>query len=145
MDQCHLGCFVLLERGSMKIACDGGRGVSVTSLDEDKTLIVCFEDRTLRFGITEPLKKALRETLQTKADEGYLHFVFNFQNVSIADSSGIALMLIASNLTASRNTKLYLCHICPVIAGVLNTMRVSKHLPIFDTEEDALAEIRQTG
>ncbi len=129
----------------MKIACKEGRGASITSLDEDRTMIVSFEDPTLSFKAAEPLKAFLRETLRTKADEGYLHFVFNFQNVSTADSSGIALMLIASNLTASRNTKLYLCHICPVIAGVLNTMRVSKHLPIFDTEEDALAEIRQTG
>ena len=129
----------------MKIACTKGRGLSITSLDEDKTLIVSFEDPILRFGITEPLKKALRETIRTKADEGYLHFVFNFQNVTIADSAGIALMLIANNLTASRNTKLYLCHICPFIAGVLNTMRVSKYLSIFDTEEEALAEIRQTG
>ncbi len=143
MDQCLLGRFVLLKRVSMKIACDGGRGVSITSLDEDKTLIVCFEDRTLRFGITEPLKKALRETIRTKADEGYLHFVFNFQNVTTADSAGIALMLIASNLTASRNTKLHLCHIHPFIVGVLNTMRVSKYLSIFDTEEEALAEIRK--
>ncbi len=128
----------------MKIACAKGRGLSITSLDEDKTLIVSFEDPILRFGITEPLKKALRETLRTKADEGYLHFVFNFQNVSTAVSSGIALMLIASNVTASRNVKLYLCHLCPVIAGVLNTMRVSKYLPIFDTEEEALAEVRKS-
>ena len=129
----------------MKIACDGGRGVSITSLDKDKTLIVCFEDRTLRFNTVEPLKAPLRETIRTKADEGYLRFVLNFQNVTTADSAGIALMLIASNVTASRNVKLYLCHICPVIVGVLNTMRVSKYLSIFDTEEEALAEIRKTG
>ena len=129
----------------MKIPCTKGRGVSITSLDEDKTLIVSFEDPILRFNTAEPLKASLRETIRTKADEGYLRFVLNFQNVTTADSAGIALMLIASNVTASRNVKLYLCHICPVIAGVLNTMRVSKYLSIFDTEEEALAEIRKTG
>ncbi len=127
----------------MKIACTKGRGVSITSLDEDKTLIVSFEDPILRFNTAEPLKASLRETIRTKADEGYLHFVFNFQNVTVADSAGIALMLIANNVTASRNVKLYLCHICPVIAGVLNTMRVSQYLSIFDTEEKALAEVRK--
>ena len=129
----------------MKITRIKGRGVSITSLDEDKTLIVTFEDHNLRFDIAEPLKASLREIIRSKADEGYPHFVFNFQNVTVADSAGIALMLIANNVTSSRNVKLYLCHICPVIAGVLNTMRVSKYLSIFDTEEEALTEIRQTG
>ncbi len=145
MDQCHLGRFALLERGSMKIACTKGRGVSITSLDEDKTMIVSFEDHTLRFDIAEPLKASLRENIRSKVDEGYLHLILNLQNVTTADSAGIALILIANNVTASRNTKLYLCHIGPVIAGVLNTMRMSKHLSIFDTEEEALAEVMKMG
>ena len=65
----------------MKITCDKGRGASITLLDEDKTLIVSFEDSTLRFDIAEPLKGSLRETIRTKVEEGYLHFVLNFQNV----------------------------------------------------------------
>ncbi len=126
----------------MKIA-HGGRGVSSTSLEEDKTLIVSFEDPILRFDIAEPLRGSLRETIRTKADEGYLHFVLNFQNVTTADSAGIALIILANNVTASQNAKLYLCHICPFIAGVLNTMRISKYLLIFNTEEEALAEVRK--
>ncbi len=129
----------------MKMTCIKGRGASITSLDEDSTMIVSVEDPTLSFKIAEPLKASLRETIRSKVDEGYLHFILNLQNVTTADSAGIALILIANNVTASRNTKLYLCHICPVIAGVLNTMRVLKYLSIFDTEEEALAEIRQTG
>ncbi len=78
-----------------------------------------------------------------KAEEGYLHFVFNFENVTTADSAGIALILMANNVVASRNAKLYLCHICPFIAKVLNTMRISKYLSIFNTEEEALAEVRK--
>ncbi len=129
----------------MKIACKEGRGASITSLDEDRTMIVSFEDPTLSFKTAEPLKAFLRETIGSKVDEGYLHFILNLQNVTTADSAGIALILIANNVTASRNTKLYLCHICPVIAGMLNMMRISKHLSIFDTEEEALAEVRKTG
>ncbi len=129
----------------MKITCDKGRGASITLLDEDKTLIVSFEDSTLRFDIAEPLKGSLRETIRTKVEEGYLHFVLNFQNVKIIDSTGIALIIIANNVVASRNAKLYLCHICPFIANVLNTMRISKYLSIFNTEEEALAEVRKAG
>ncbi len=129
----------------MKIACNKGRGVSITSLEEDKTLIVSFEDPILRFDIAEPLKASLRETIRSKVDEGYLHFILNFENVTTADSAGIALMLMANNVTTSRSAKLYLCHICPVIAGVLNTMRIAKHLSIFDTEEEALVAVRRVG
>ena len=129
----------------MKIACNKGRGASITSLEEDRTLIVSFEDRILRFDIAEPLKAYVRETIRSKVDEGYLHFVLNFQKVTTVDSAGIALILMANNVTASQNTKLYLCHICPVIAGMLNTMRISKYLSIFDTEEEALVTVRKAG
>ena len=129
----------------MKITCIKGRGVSFTSLDKDRTMIVSFEEPTLSFKNAEPLKASLRETIRRKADEGYLHFILNFQNVTTADSTGLGLVPIANNVTASRNVRLYLCHICPVIAGVLNTMRISEHLSIFGTEEEALAEVRKTG
>ncbi len=129
----------------MKIACKEGRGASITSLDEDRTMIVSFEDPTLSFKTAEPLKAFLRETIGSKVDEGYLHFILNFQNVTTADSAGLALILIANNVTTSLDTKLYLCHICPIIAGVINKKRMSKHLSIFDTEEEALAEVSKTG
>ena len=129
----------------MKIACNKGRGVSITSLEEDKTLIVSFEDPILRFDIAEPLKASLRETIRSKVDEGYLHFVLNFQNVEIVDSTGIGLIILAYKTTSFlHDARLYLCHICPAIAGVLNTMRISKYLSIFDTEEEALAEVRKS-
>ncbi len=141
MDQCQLGRFVLTERVvSMKIACTKGKGVSITSLDEDKTLIVSFEGPVLRFDI-EPL----RETILSKADEGYQNVVLNFENVSTADPAAIALMITVNNVMTYLNTKFYLCHICPVIAGVLKMMGISKVVSVVDTEEEALAQIRQTG
>ena len=129
----------------MKITCVKGRGASITSLEEDRTLIVSFEDPTLRFDIAEPLKGSLRETIRTKADEGYLHFVLNFQNVKSVDSTGIALIVLTYRIISSHRARLYLCHTRPAIARALDTMRMLKHLSIFDTEEEALAEVRKAG
>ena len=133
----------LTERAPMKIACNKGRGVSITSLDEDKTMIVSFEDHTLRFDIAEPLRHSLREFIRSKLGEGYLNFVLNFHNVKIVDSTGIGLILMAHKTASSHHARLYLCHLRPVIVKELDVMRLSKHLAIFDTEEEALAEVRK--
>ena len=79
----------------MDIACKNGRGASITSLGECRTVIVSFEDRNLSFPTANPLKKFLGETIRSKASEGYVHFVLNFQNVEIVDSTGIGLIIMA--------------------------------------------------
>jgi anti-anti-sigma regulatory factor len=45
-------------------------------------------------------------------------------------------------VTASRNSKLYLCNIKPFIIKIFEIMRISKHLSIFDKEDDALQAIK---
>ena len=126
------------------MTCIKGRGTSITSLEQDKTMIVSFEDPILSFDIAQPLKASLRELMRTKADEGYLHFILNFQNVKILDSTGAGLIMMAHNAMSSLHARLHLCHVCPFIAKVLNTMQILKHLSIFDTEEEVLAEVRKS-
>jgi anti-anti-sigma factor len=62
-------------------------------------------------------------------------------NVRIIDSCGVGLIIAANNLSAARNAKLYLANIKPFIIKIFDIMRISRHLSIFDTEEDALAAI----
>ncbi len=50
---------------------------------------------------------------------------------------------MAHKTTASHHARLHLCHLRPAIAKELDLMRMSKYLSIFDTEEEALAEVRK--
>jgi anti-anti-sigma factor len=127
----------------MEIVGKKSQGLSVTTLSGDKTVIVSFNDRSLNFYVTDSLKESLKQTINSKIDEGYQHFVLNLDNVKIIDSCGVGLIIVANNVTASRNAKLYLCHIKPFIIKIFDIMRVSKHLAIYESEELALAAVKQ--
>ena len=81
--------------------------------------------------------------INSKIDEGFEHFVLNLENVKIIDSCGVGLIIVANNVTAARSGKLYLCHIKPFIIKIFDIMRISKHLSIFETEEQALDAVKQ--
>jgi stage II sporulation protein AA (anti-sigma F factor antagonist) len=128
----------------MEIVGKKSQGLSVTALKDDQTVIISFNDRSLNFYVTDSLKESLKETIKTKIDEGYRHFVLNLENVKIIDSCGVGLIIVANNVTSSHGSKLYLCHIKPFIIKIFDIMRISKHLSIFDTEEAALAEVKKS-
>ncbi|MEM7201632.1 MAG: STAS domain-containing protein [Planctomycetota bacterium] len=129
----------------MEIVGKKSQGLSVTALKEDETVIISFNDRSLNFYVTDSLKESLKETIKSKIDEGYKHFVLNLENVKIIDSCGVGLIIVANNVTSSHSAKLYLCHIKPFIIKIFDIMRISKHLAIFESEEDALAEVKKQG
>jgi anti-anti-sigma factor len=126
----------------MEIVGRKSEGLSVTVLREDQTCIVAFNDRSLNFYVTDSLKDALKETIATKIQEGVTHFVLDLDKVKIIDSCGVGLVIVANNLTASRGARLYLANMRPFIVKILDIMRISKHLTIFETEELALEAIK---
>ena len=127
---------------SMEIVGKKSQGLSVTTLDDDKTVIVSFNDRSLNFYVTDPLKESLKETINSKIDDGFKHFILNLDNVKIIDSCGVGLIIVANNVTASRNAKLYLCNIKPFIVKIFDIMRISKHLSLYENENEALQVIK---
>ena len=128
----------------MEIVGKKSQGLSVTALNEDKTVIISFNDRSLNFYVTDSLKESLKEIINAKIDEGFEHFILNLETVKIIDSCGVGLIIVANNVTAARNTKLYLCDIKPFIIKIFDIMRISKHLSIFETEEEALEAVKQS-
>jgi anti-sigma B factor antagonist len=118
----------------MEIVGKKSQGLSVTALKDDKTVIITFNDRSLNFYVTDSLKESLKETINGKIEEGYQHFVLNLDNVKIIDSCGVGLVIVANNVTSSRNCKLYLSNIKPFIVKIFEIMRISKHLSIFERE-----------
>ena len=126
----------------MEIVGKKSQGLSVTALKDDKTVIITFNDRSLNFYVTDALKEQLKEAINGKIEEGYQHFVLNLDNVKIIDSCGVGLVIVANNVTSSRNCKLYLSNIKPFIVKIFEIMRISKHLAIFDNEDCALQAIK---
>ena len=129
----------------MEIVGKKSQGLSVTALNDDKTVIIAFNDRSLNFYVTDSLKESLKQTINAKIEEGFQHFVLNLDMVKIIDSCGVGLIIVANNVTASRNAKLYLCHIKPFIIKIFDIMRVSKHLSIFESEDQALAAVKKSN
>ena len=127
----------------MEIVGKKSQGLSVTALKDDKTVIISFNDRSLNFYVTDSLKESLKETINAKIEEGYEHFVLNLDNVKIIDSCGVGLIIVANNLTSSRSAGLYLANIKPFIVKIFEIMRISKHLNIFETEDQALDAIKE--
>lgn len=126
----------------MEIVGKKSKGLSITALEDDKTCIISFNDRSLNFYVADSLKKSLKETVSSKIDEGFEHFILDLQNVKIIDSCGVGLIIVANNVTASRNAKLYLCNIKPFIIKIFDIMRISKHLAIFENEDAALDAVK---
>jgi anti-anti-sigma factor len=127
----------------MDIVGKKSQGLSVTCLEQDKTAVLAFNDRSLNFYVTDALKENLKELIGAKIDEGFEHFVLNMENVKIIDSCGVGLVIAANNLTAARSAKLYLTNIKPFIIKIFDIMRISKHLNVYDTEDAALESIQK--
>ena len=87
----------------MEIVGKKSQGLSVTALNEDKTVILSFNDRSLNFYVTDSLKESLKDTINSKIEEGFKHFVLNLENVKIIDSCGVGLIIVANNVTAAKN------------------------------------------
>ncbi|GAB4150854.1 MAG: hypothetical protein Fur0037_19530 [Planctomycetota bacterium] len=129
----------------MEIVGKKSQGLSVTALGADKTAIITFNDRSLNFYVTDALKESLKETINAKIEEGFRHFVLNLENVKIIDSCGVGLIIVANNVTTAHDSKLYLCNIKPFIVKIFEIMRISKHLAIYETEDDALQAVKSQG
>ena len=128
----------------MEIVGKKSQGLTVTTLESDKTVLISFNDRSLNFYVTDSLKETLKETINTRIDEGYEHFVLNLDNVKIIDSCGVGLIIVANNVITSRNARLYLCHVKPFIVKIFEIMRIAKHLALFPSEDAALSAVKAT-
>mgnify|MGYP001764897044 CR=1 FL=1 len=128
----------------MEIVGKKSQGLQVTTLQQDKTVVISFNDRSLNFYVTDSLKETLKDTINARIDEGYTHFVLNMDTVKIIDSCGVGLIIVANNTTNARNAKLYLTNIKPFIVKIFEIMRISRHLTIFNQEDEALQAIKKS-
>lgn len=89
-----------------------------------------------------------RELFRSLIAEGKQYFVLNLQNTPWSDSHGVALLVGAHKSAAEVGGGVVLAHVNDRINGILNVMKVTVLLQVFDDEKSAVAHLvenPQTG
>jgi anti-anti-sigma factor len=81
--------------------------------------------------------------LRIVTDEGFRGLVVNLAGVRFMDSTGIGVLAGVWRRVAATTAGLALAAPAPPVRRVLDTAGLTKVLPVYDTEADAVAAIRQ--
>ena len=72
----------------------------------------------------------LRQTIEESIGNGDTRFAINLADVPMVDSSGIGLLIAASNTLAQKNGKLTVVNTAPEILRLMQSMRLVSRLNI---------------
>jgi anti-sigma B factor antagonist len=81
--------------------------------------------------------------LRIVTDEDFRGLVVNLADVRFMDSSGLGVLVGVWHRVAATTTGLALAVPAPQVRRVLDTAGLTKVLPVYDAEADAVAAIRQ--
>jgi anti-anti-sigma factor len=81
--------------------------------------------------------------LRIVTDEGFRGLVVNLAGVRFMDSTGMGVLVGVWRRVAATTASLALAVPAPQVQRVLDTAGLTKVLPVYDTEADAVAVIRQ--
>ncbi|MEH0927197.1 STAS domain-containing protein [Micromonospora sp. CPCC 205558] len=131
-------CSLLPPTGGGQASCgDHGPG-GILGIDhvDDVTVVAAAGDVDLDTGDT------LRHALRHAADMGG-HVVVDLSRVHLIDSTGLGLLVRAHRDARDRGATLCLAAPSRFIRTVLHTMRLDGAFPIFDSRDDALAQLSE--
>jgi anti-anti-sigma factor len=117
----------------------------ITTEVNGELAILRFQDSSLNFYVTDSLKVVVQEEVDKVLDQGCTHVVLSMEKVKILDSTGVTVVIRANNAVVARSAKLYVTNVKPFILKIFEILKISKHLSIFDTEEDAVAHVKETN
>lgn len=126
----------------MKIRRTKSKGIEVER--RGKIAIFRFQDRSLSFYFTESIKVDLREKITDALESGCDRFILSLKQVKCIDSCGVGVVIVANNMIMRESGKLYISDVRPFILKIFDILRISKHLSIFDTEDEAVATAQET-
>ncbi|MFI7658516.1 STAS domain-containing protein [Micromonospora parva] len=131
-------CSLLPPAGGGNASCgDHGPG-GILGIDhvDDVTVVAAAGDVDLDTGDT------LRNALRHAADMGG-HIVVDLSRVHLIDSTGLGLLVRAHRDARERGAALCLAAPSRFVRTVLHTMRLDAAFPIFDSRDDALAQLSE--
>jgi anti-anti-sigma factor len=81
-------------------------------------------------GLTAVLVPELQQALKAEVEKGAQRITFDLAETRMVDSSGIGLLIAASNTLSQRNGKLSVINTAPEILRLLRSMRLVSRLNI---------------
>ena len=85
---------------------------------------------TVSGGLTVVLVPELQQALKAEVEKGTQQIIFDLAETRIVDSSGIGLLIAASNSLAQKNGKLSVVNTAPEIFRLMQSMRLVGRLNI---------------
>jgi len=85
-----------------------------------------FMEADLKSALVPSMHKALKQSLK----EGVSEMVFDFSKANVVDSSGIGLLVAASNSLELRGGRMAVVNAPESIAGLLKSMRLHERLGV---------------
>ena len=81
-------------------------------------------------GLTVVLVPELQQALKAEVEKGTQQIIFDLAETRMVDSSGIGLLIAASNTLSQRNGKLAVINAAPEILRLMQSMRLVSRLNI---------------
>jgi len=81
-------------------------------------------------GLTVVLVPELQQALKAEVDKGTQQIIFDLSETGIVDSSGIGLLIAASNTLSQKNGQLAVINTAPEILRLMQSMRLVGRLNI---------------
>lgn len=89
--------------------------------------------------LTEAQSQQLSDEMKAHIEQGARRVIVHLSDVSFLTSSCLGSFMYAHKLGQPKNTKICLAEMQPLVREVVETTRLTKLFPVFDTLQDALA------
>ena len=118
----------------------GNPGYDAIHLAELEALVICFAEGSLTYKTAPDLTLRLGEVVRQHVTAGCRHLVLDFSRIHLIDSSGVTLVSAMRNLVTPHGT-LQLCALRPHVVKIFELLRLTRHLRIRASRDEALAAI----
>ena len=101
--------------------------------EQDKLIVKVLEKR-IYLGITD----VFREEVQTLLKEDSTEIIFDLGNVSVMNSSGFGVLIMARDTITKRGGSVKLANLQNLMQEIFTRMRLDTLFPIYSNVEEAL-------
>ncbi len=105
--------------------------------EQDQVLIVDLQEPELNHAVCNEFQRRVMAFV----DNGMTSLLLNLQSVQFLDSCGIGTLITIRNKLLKAKGSIALCNISERVQKVLDIAALHKVFDIYETEEDALADL----
>jgi len=116
---------------------------SVRDRPSGRFATVALHAKYLNYDVSDGLRAALQEAIQTRLDSTQKSFVLDLTEVSIVDSCGVGLMIWMHRLVEDAGGALYICGVSHFLQKMLRMMQLDRYFRVLPNEEEAARRLEQ--